>query len=277
MVAIAAATFVGFFAATGASAQSHDYGNGPYGTVINTAPAPATISLNTNLGIDASQTADINGAGGIIKTGVGRLALSSTTSNYTGATTINAGILAISNDLALGNAANGLQLNGGTLQFGAGNVTSARAITVSASGGSIDVNDAFANVLSGGFAGSGALALVNLGTSPSETTRLTLAGSSAGFTGTTQVGRNDVPNVPASGRINVAITSDGALGTGGNVVNIYNNGELDFTGTGVTAGNLHINTLRSTDTLGTNSGVTFAAGASVLLIVAVPPVLLPSK
>ncbi len=262
-VAIVAAALIGGLGATGALAQSTTYSaTGPYNNPIN---ASGGVTLTVAPTVVADQTGLISNfttAGGIVKDGTGTLQLSNTGNSYVGATSITAGILRISSDLVLGNAANGLQLNGGTLQFGAGGVTSARAITVLGGGGSIDVNDAFANVLSGGFAGSGALALVNLGTSPSETTRLTLAGSSAGFTGTTQVGRNDVPNVPASGRINVAITSDGALGTGGNAVSIYNNGELDFTGTGVTAGNLQIQTLRSTDTLGTNSGVTFAAGAS---------------
>ena len=262
-VAIVAAALIGGLGATGALAQSTIYSaTGPNTGAID-ASRGVTLTVDPTFVADQQGLiSDATAPGGIVKAGTGTLQLSNTGNSYVGVTSIAAGILRISSDLVLGNAANGLQLNGGTLQFGAGGVTSARAITVSAGGGSIDVNDAFANVLSGGFAGSGALALVNLGTSPSEATRLTLAGSSAGFTGTTQVGRNDVPNVPASGRINVAITSDGALGTGGNAVNIYNNAELDFTGTGVTAGNLQINTLRSTDTLGTNSGVTFAAGAS---------------
>ena len=262
-VAIVAAALIGGLGATGALAQSTIYSaTGPNTGAID-ASRGVTLTVDPTFVADQQGLiSDATAPGGIVKAGTGTLQLSNTGNSYVGVTSIAAGILRISSDLVLGNAANGLQLNGGTLQFGAGGVTSARAITVSAGGGSIDVNDAFANVLSGGFAGSGALALVNLGTSPSETTRLTLSGSSAGFTGTTQVGRNDVPNVPASGRINVAITSDGALGTGGNAVNIYNNAELDFTGTGVTAGNLQINTLRSTDTLGTNSGVTFAAGAS---------------
>lgn len=262
-VAIVAAALIGGLGATGALAQATSYGaTGTYPNPINASGGVTLTVAPTAVADQTGLISDFTTAGGIVKDGTGTLQLSNTGNSYVGVTSIAAGILRISSDLALGNAANGLQLNGGTLQFGAGGVTSARAITVSAGGGSIDVNDAFANVLSGGFAGSGALALVNLGTSPSETTRLTLSGSSAGFTGTTQVGRNDVPNVPASGRINVAITSNGALGTGNNAVNIYNNGELDFTGTGVTAGNLQIQTLRSTNTLGTNSGVTFAAGAS---------------
>ncbi|MDB5828255.1 MAG: autotransporter outer rane beta-barrel protein, partial [Variovorax sp.] len=220
-VAIAAATLLGGLTGTAALAQSHDYADGAYAVDITTTVTP-TVELNTDLNIDAQQVNIVTGPGGIIKTGAGTLTLSNAANDYVGTTTVNAGILRVASDANLGNAASGLQLNGGTFQFGANNVTSARAITVLAGGGTIDVNDTTGNVLSGGFVGAGPLTLVNNGTDATALPRLTLSGSSTAFTGTTRVG-NDVTADFASGRLNVAITSNGALGTGSNIVNIYNN------------------------------------------------------
>jgi fibronectin-binding autotransporter adhesin len=85
----------------------------------------------------------------IIKSGAGTVRFNSTTSNYTGSTTINAGVLEVAG-LADGgtvsslgqatNAAANLVFNGGTLRYvGAGNSTD-RAFTIDAGGGTLDAS-----------------------------------------------------------------------------------------------------------------------------------------
>ncbi len=61
--------------------------------------------------------AQITGSGiGLTKSGPGTLALTNSANDYTGGTTVNAGILSISSDGNLGSTSGGLTLNGGTLQ-----------------------------------------------------------------------------------------------------------------------------------------------------------------
>src|SRR5262249_15343214 len=89
---------------------------------------------------DVEVSAAITGSGGITKTGTGRLDLSGN-SSYTGATTISAGIVSISDSNALGN-------------------TSAVSIAVGAEldlGGGIDVGAPFTTVQGTGSSGSGAI------------------------------------------------------------------------------------------------------------------------
>ena len=81
-----------------------------------------------------------SGTGGLIKTGTGTLVLTGT-NTYTGATSINAGILNFSNIANLGAGSN-ITFNGGTLQYAALNTTdiTARSVTFGSNGGSIDTN-----------------------------------------------------------------------------------------------------------------------------------------
>ena len=69
------------------------------------------------------------------------------TNSYSGGTTLTRGTLSVSKDENLGEAAGGLTFNGGTLQVTGKTMTStARAITLEAAGGGLDINDA-ANTL----------------------------------------------------------------------------------------------------------------------------------
>jgi autotransporter-associated beta strand protein len=81
-----------------------------------------------------------------------------TLSNTTAATTpwtITSGTLAISSDANLGSVAGGLTLNGGTLRATA-NVTTARAVTLNAGGGTVDSNGQMVRFTTG-LTGSGGL------------------------------------------------------------------------------------------------------------------------
>jgi outer membrane autotransporter protein len=133
-----------------------------------------------------------------------------------------------------------------------------------AAAGTIDVAGTSGNTLSGSLTGSGTLSLINSAAFDNNysLTRLTLSSNNnSAFTGSTQLGLPGPANATA-GRINVSVTGTGTLGTSGNAVDIYNNSELDFDGANANAGNLKITTHVSTNSLGTNSGVTFANHAS---------------
>ena len=80
---------------------------------------------------------------------------------YTGGTTLSGGTLSIASDANLGAATGGLTLNGGTLLTTA-NVTSARAVTLGASGGTVD-NGGNTGTLSGVISGTGSLTSAGAG------------------------------------------------------------------------------------------------------------------
>ncbi len=144
-------------------------------------------------------TGQLEGTGGLTKTGAGTLFLatpSGTGSGYFGVTSINAGTLNINSQWAIGGAdSGGVTFNGGTLQFAAGgpvngnyditfNGSSAVPITVAAGGGTIDLNGnnvAFAQSV--GNNGTGALTLTDTSGSNSSLTLNALAT----YTGATNI------------------------------------------------------------------------------------------
>lgn len=85
----------------------------------------------------------ISGTGSVNKQGTGTWVLSGPNS-YSGGTSLNQGILSVSADGNLGNAAGGLTFNGGTLRFTQPVLTN-RATTLLAGGGTVDVIDGNAN------------------------------------------------------------------------------------------------------------------------------------
>ena len=134
------------------------------------------------------------GAGSLTKSGAGTLTLGGN-NGYTGGTAINGGIVSVSADNNLGNAAGALAFGGGTLQLGASfNLSSTRTITLNAGGGSIDTNG-FSTTISQAIGGTGALSKTGTGT-------LTLGGNN-GYAGGTTVSAGTL-----------AIGNSSALGTG---------------------------------------------------------------
>jgi autotransporter-associated beta strand protein len=121
----------------------------------------------------------IAGAGSFTKTGAGVVALTGVNS-YSGGTILNAGILNVNADAALGSASGGLTFNGGTLQAGT-SLVSARTVTLNANG-IFDTNghSSFLTGLLGGTgqlvvadgAGGGMLVLSNTGNTYSGGTLL---------------------------------------------------------------------------------------------------------
>jgi autotransporter-associated beta strand protein len=128
---------------------------------------PLTLNSNTItnfLAIDIS--APINDNGGpvtLVKSGdTSVLNLSSATSNYSGGTVINAGILLVNGDAALGASSGRITLNGGQLRSFANNVTFNRVVEVGPAGGSFACIGNQGNInFSGKLTGSGVLNMVD--------------------------------------------------------------------------------------------------------------------
>ncbi|MCA9234416.1 MAG: autotransporter-associated beta strand repeat-containing protein [Planctomycetales bacterium] len=101
--------------------------------------------------------APILGSAGLKKTGAGTVTLSGANA-YTGFTSLNAGTLAVSSNGNLGNAANGLDFNGGGLQINGTTFTAlSRSVTMTGAG-TVNVADAANNLnVTGAVSGAGAL------------------------------------------------------------------------------------------------------------------------
>ena len=112
------------------------------------------------------------------KMGSGLLTLSGE-NDYSGGTTISAGILAISKDGNLGASGTTLTLDGGTLQTD-GNLISSRVVNLTGSNGAINLNG-FSSSLSGQISGTGSLLINGQG-------YLSLLGTNSYSGGTTVMG-----------------------------------------------------------------------------------------
>jgi fibronectin-binding autotransporter adhesin len=182
--------------------------------------------------------------GSLTKVGTGTLTLSGA-NTYTGGTTISAGTLAISSDSNLGGAGGGLAFNGGTLQFinvGPG-VTTARAITLNAGGGTFQTDNSA--TLAGAISGSGGLIKTG-GLS------LTLTGSNS-YTGGTTItdGTLVLGTAGATARIVGAVTNGASLA----IVNADTTGITSITNTGFALGTQFANASSAgTMTISNNNG-----------------------
>ncbi len=87
-----------------------------------------TAKITTDIGVTATITAPIAGAGGLNKAGPGLLTLSGD-NTYSGGTTISGGVLRVASDTNLGDPSVGIELNGGELETSA-NLITARAVTL---------------------------------------------------------------------------------------------------------------------------------------------------
>lgn len=178
-----------------------------------------TKTLTVNEASDttfAGKITDGSGSGGgnLAKTGAGKLTLTSTTSNYSGTTTISNGTLSVSGGTAIPNTSAVTVNTGGTLDLagnetigsltGAGNVTLG-ANTLTAGG------DDTSTTFSGAISGTGGLSKAGGGT-------LTLSGTNT-YSGTTTVSAGTL-----------AVSNAAALGTSGGGTTVSSGAVLSIQG-----------------------------------------------
>lgn len=159
---------------------------------------PANVSVSGALTLSGV----ISGAGGLLKSGTGDLTLSGTNS-FTGVDTITAGRLLVGTNANLGNASNGVVLDGGTLVATASISAAARTLLLTANDGTI-------NVLNGGTI----LELPGLDTAVGQD--LTLAGAGTLLLNMSS-GGSIAGNLTSSGTAGLAKAGSGGLAiTGSN-------------------------------------------------------------
>ncbi len=184
--------------------------NGGTLQIAGTFTSARTITFGgatSTIQVDALQTLTLTtpagGAGSLTKTGAGTLDLSGLVNTFGGAgqaVNVNGGTLRISADAGLGNSANALTFNGGTLSATAGFSTS-RNVALNAGGGTVDTG-AFSVIFANPGVISGAGGLVKIGIS------LTLAGNNT-FAGGVTINAGEL-----------AVSSDNNLGGAGSAVTI---------------------------------------------------------
>ena len=222
-------------------------------------------TIYTDAGVSAKINSPISGTKGLIKNGPGTLKLTSI-SNYAGGTTINEGVLEVTNSslgAAPGSATPNIQINNGaTLRFSSSGIVlpSTRQIVLGAGGGVFDTAGNDASIV-GSISGSaltkvgiGTLALsgvnshsgtivyggtlrigndVNLGATPATFTagNLTLDGGTLQFSDTLFIGNNrGITLGPGGGTIDTQIFSNDSGYTQAN--GIQGNGNLTKLGSG---------------------------------------------
>jgi autotransporter-associated beta strand protein len=166
----------------GNAALFDDTATGTTNVTVNSPVTPSSTTVNnSNLTytIASSGANNIGGTGGLLKSGSNTLTLSGGANTYTGVTTMNGGVLSVSqlangssaSDIGAANSSAGnLVLDGGTLQYSGNTASINRLFTLGAFGGTID-NE-----------GTGTLTLNNAGTiamTGSGARMLTLTGVNA--------------------------------------------------------------------------------------------------
>ena len=220
--------------------------------IIDLGTATRTFTLNDDLTISAVINS-AGGARGIIKAGVGILTLSAA-NGYTGPTTVSAGILKITNSIALGTVLNGTSVTAGAqLQLQGGLAIGAETLTLNGSG--IANTGALRNLLNDNTWGAGAITLGSATRINSDSGTLSLSGAFGGVGMALTVGGagsttlNGAVNTGAAG----ALTKDGS---GTLTLMVASN----YTGaTTISAGAVNIRNATSTGTVA--GGVTVAYGA----------------
>jgi fibronectin-binding autotransporter adhesin len=208
----------------------------------------------------------IGGAGGFSQSGVGTLALSGS-NGFTGATSLNAGTLALASAGAL-SATGTLSFGGGTLQYGPANQTdfsaiirgSTQAVAIDTNGQSV----VFASPLDGSNAGG--FRKLGAGT-------LQLTNAAPGLTGTTTINAGTLELAASSGTVTLAASLVGTGGTlartGGGTTLIGGTGNTFAGALSVAAGLVQIGTATTsnvgTQALGSVSNITVGSGAALVL------------
>ncbi len=194
-------------------------------------PGGVTVSANTvNYSIGGNP---ISGATGLLKTGSDTLTLSGA-DNFTGATTVNAGIINYQNGTAFGTDSAITSASGATVQVQGGITGGSEPLGIGGSG-AVGANGALENV-SGANSYAGAITMSATSTIAIDAGSLTLSGA----------------------------IGDGGLGYG---VNKVGTGTLTFKGantfTGPTNVSAGILNYQNGTALGTNSAITVASGAAI--------------
>ncbi|MDB2614371.1 autotransporter-associated beta strand repeat-containing protein, partial [Chlamydiales bacterium] len=174
-----------------------------YSNVIELS-SPGTIDVT--LSGDLTWTGTITGAGLLTKEGVGKLTLSSTSSDYSGGTDLNGGIIAISAPTQLGAAVGTLTFNGGTLEATAASGTFSNPMLMT--------TDGIIDVVSGDLGWDGVISGAGILTKNGSGT-LSLSSAGNTYTGGT--------------RLNEGIISIGSTGQLGTATVTFNSGNLQAT------------------------------------------------
>lgn len=153
----------------------------------------------------------LSGSGTFNKNGEGTITITGDNTGFSGLTVVNDGILRITAENNLGNAANDVTLNGGTLNIG-GSFTadSGKVITVGANGGTLNMDSGSTLTLanSGNLAGANTLTVSGAG-------GLAISGNQNAFTGNMVVQGSTVTfsgaNGTATGIGNLSITDRGTV------------------------------------------------------------------
>jgi len=213
-------------------------------------------TLDTAAGTTMTSSGLIAGPGGLVKDGSGSLVLAGN-NLYSGGTTVNDGILAVSGDMNLGDAAGSLTLNGGTFETTASFSTDRN---VALDGGAIAVDDGTALTANGDLTGSAGLvkngggAMIVNGVA-SQAGGVTVNGGALALGGqNTYTGDTSVNN---GGLLVVA--NDGSLGALANAIHL-DNGTLASTGDLRTSRDV---TLTHAGTVDALSGTSLALGGTV--------------
>ncbi len=229
-------------------------------SINNTAVTLTLSGSNTgNNSLAANITNDGTGVVNLVKNGTGLWSVTST-GNYTGTTSIEGGTLRVStlanggtnsNIGASSNAASNLILDGGTLQYVGGNVTTDRSFSLGPWSGTLDASGTTGNFVTIGTAGSSVIGFTVANTAPT----LTLTGNNASNnTLAVQVTDN------GAGVVNVTKSSTGTwVLTGNNTfsgIATVNGGTLKLA---ATAGSYAMGNVSS---VVVNSGGTLLLGAS---------------
>lgn len=207
----------------------------------------------------------ITGGGSLTKIGSGTLAPSGV-NTYSGSTIINAGILSIGADTALGGSGGSITLGAGTLQTTAG-ISSARAVSLTGAG-TIDTQGN-TDTFSGNFTGSGSLAKVGAGTLILTGTN-SYSGGTTISAGTLQGNTNSLQgNIADSGTLvfnqTFAGTYSGVLSGPGSMI-VQGSNALTISGaspgfsgtTSVTSGQLIVNGSLSGSAIALSAGTTLS-------------------